>query len=230
MPTAARALLLDLDGTIADTVPHMCRSFRYALEPFVQRLPTDAEIIATFGPPERVNLQMLLANPAIGKPGASKHLDTAEERFHERYESGHGEVKVYEGIPEVIVQAKGRGWRVGVFTGKSRRSATFALKDLGLFDVMECLVAGDDVVQPKPDPEGVMAASWQLGLKPEQMLLVGDSPGDIMAGKAAGARTAAALWGAYQPAATINAGPEWTLRSVAELRQLIEFLAGPRPT
>ncbi len=53
-PTRARrALLLDLDGTLADTLPHVFESYRYAVAPWVECPPTDAEVEATFGPHER---------------------------------------------------------------------------------------------------------------------------------------------------------------------------------
>ena len=76
-------LLMDLDGTIADTLPHLFHSFRHAVEPFVERLPTDAEIVATFGPPERGCIVSVLSNAAIASPSAMNHVDEATGRFHD---------------------------------------------------------------------------------------------------------------------------------------------------
>src|SRR6476661_2016634 len=105
-----RALLLDLDGTIADTLPHVFDAYRHAVGPWVERAPTDAEVEATFGPAERECIAVMV-------PRAD--LDQAEERFHAYYEAELGRnVRVVEGIAEVIDHARSLGWRVGVFTGK----------------------------------------------------------------------------------------------------------------
>jgi HAD superfamily hydrolase (TIGR01509 family) len=192
----------------------------------VQRPPTDHEIIRTFGPPERANLRMLLGDPAIGRPQALEHLEEAERRFHEYYEGRHGNVRAFPGIAEAIALALQKGWRLAVFTGKSRRSAIFALKDFNLLDQVECLVSGTDVKEPKPHPEGVLQIAKTLGIPTERLLLVGDSPGDIQAGKAAGTKTAAALWGAFEPAKTRQAGADWLLVKVQDLIELLQNGAG----
>ena len=154
-PDQLRALLLDLDGTIADTLPHVFEAYRHAVAPWVARPPTDAEIEATFGPSERDCL-------AVMAPAAA--LDSAVERFHSYHELHHGQaVKVVAGIVDVIDLARRLGWRVGVFTGKGRRAAIFSLTELGVWDRIEHLVSGSDVVRPKPDPEGVFIASERGG-------------------------------------------------------------------
>lgn len=220
--TDGYGLLMDVDGTAADTLPHLFDSFRYAVEPFVARLPGDAEIVATFGPPERQCIARMLADNAIARPGASEHLDEADRRFHAYYIGGHHAVKTFPGVSDVICCARDRGWRVGFFTGKGRRTAVFTLEQLGLWPGADCLVAGDDVRHPKPDPEGVRLALDRLGVRAQHLLVVGDTPADVEAGKAAGAMTVGALWGAFDPAATRRARPTWVLEQVHELRELIE--------
>ncbi|MCS6976838.1 MAG: HAD family hydrolase, partial [Gemmatales bacterium] len=196
------------------------------LKPFVQREPTDAEIIATFGPPERVNLEMLLRNPQIGRPGAERFLDEAERRYHEHYEGRHDAVQLFPGIREVLRLVRGFRWPVGVFTGKSQRSALFALRHVQLESLVDHVIGGDQVARPKPDPEGLLRLADAFGLLPEQVLFVGDSPGDVFAGRAAGAFTVGALWGAFRPEATVAAGPTWVCQSVQELHGLIRRLRG----
>src|SRR3954464_9467732 len=89
-PRPPRALLLDLDGTIADTLPHVFDAYRHAVAPWVDRPPTDAEVEATFGPAER---------ECIARMVPVADLDEAEGRFHSFYEAHHGPgVTVVEGI------------------------------------------------------------------------------------------------------------------------------------
>jgi HAD superfamily hydrolase (TIGR01509 family) len=204
-----RALLLDLDGTIADTLPHIFDAYRYAVAPWVGRPPTDAEVEATFGPAERECIARMV-------PGTG--LDEAEQRFHWFYEAELGNnVKVVEGIAEVIDFARSLGWRVGVFTGKGRRSALFTLEALGLLDRIEHLVTSNDVTRPKPDPEGMFQASEALGVPLGNILLAGDSPADIQAGRGAGSKTAAVLGAAYQPGRLREAGADFVCERVDDL-------------
>jgi HAD superfamily hydrolase (TIGR01509 family) len=209
-------LLLDLDGTIADTLPHIFNAYRYAVAPWTDRPPTDAEVEATFGPSERACIAVMVP---------SADVDQAEARFHAYYEAEHGRfVRIVEGIREVIDRARALGWKVGVFTGKGRRSARFTLTELGLWDRVDHLISGDDVTRPKPHPEGVFQASDVLGVSVDRILLAGDSPADVRAGRAAGAMTAAVLWAAFQPERLREASADWTCERVEQLLELIESL------
>jgi HAD superfamily hydrolase (TIGR01509 family) len=211
-----RALLLDLDGTIADTLPHVFEAYRHAVAPWVKRAPSDAEIEATFGPSERECL-------AVMAPAAA--LDEAVERFHSYHELHHGNaVTVVAGIVEVIDLARSLGWRIGVFTGKGRRAAVFSLTELGVWDRIEHLVSGTDVVRPKPDPEGVFTAATALGVRVDHILLAGDSPADVEAGRAAGCRTAAVLWAAFRPERLRAAGADFVCERVEDLAAAIATL------
>jgi HAD superfamily hydrolase (TIGR01509 family) len=215
-PRMPRALLLDLDGTIADTLPHIFDAYRHAVAPWVERPPTDAEVEATFGPAERECLARMVP---------SADLDEAEERFHSYYEGHHGRgVRVVAGIAGVIDHARSLGWRVGVFTGKGRRSARFTLAELGLWGPVEHLVSSDDVSRPKPDPEGVYRASEALGVPVGQILLAGDSPADVQAGREAGARTAAVLWAAFRPDRLRESGADFLCETVEDLEAAIDRL------
>ena len=215
-PDQPRALLLDLDGTIADTLPHVFAAYRHAIAPWVARQPTDAEIEATFGPSERECL-------AVMAPEAA--LDDAVERFHAYHELHHSQaVRVVDGIVDVIDLAKCLGWRVGVFTGKGRRAAVFSLTELGVWDRIEHLVSGTDVTRPKPDPEGVFVAANALGVRVERILLAGDSPADVEAGRAAGCRTAAVLWAAFRPERLRASNADFVCERVEELAAAVETL------
>ncbi len=228
MGTMTHGLLMDLDGTIADTLPHLFRSFRHAVEPWVTRAPSDAEVVATWGPTERECIARMLSDRNYASPETEARLDEANCRFHAYYAGHDDEIQAFPSIPQVIRFARENGWRFAVFTGKARHSAVLTLERLKLWPFVECLVAGDDVSRAKPDPEGVLAVARQLDLPPHSLLVVGDMPADILAGKTAGARTAAALWGTFNPEATRAAGPDWTLDRVEQLPTILDEISARR--
>jgi phosphoglycolate phosphatase-like HAD superfamily hydrolase len=111
-----------------------------------------------------------------------------------------------------------------VFTGKGRRSAEFTLAELGLWDRIELLVSSDDVSCPKPDPEGILRASAALGVPAGRILMAGDSPADVEAGRGAGARTAVVLWSAFRPERLRHAGADFVCDQVEDLKTAVDAL------
>lgn len=224
MPATNQGLLLDLDGTIVDTLGFLFDAFRHAVAPFVSVVPSNADVVATFGPAEPeclANYLVQCERAGVCKRPAAEVTDEAVERFFRFYEQGD-QIRVFPGIPELIHGRKQLGWRVGVFTGKGRRGAEWTLQSLGLLEVVDCLVSSDDVREPKPHPEGVLTALKRLEMAPASLVFVGDAPADIQAGNAARVVTVAALWGAFDPAATLRAGPTRACQTVAELATFLD--------
>jgi phosphoglycolate phosphatase-like HAD superfamily hydrolase len=98
----------------------------------------------------------------------------------------------------------------------------FTLTELGLWGLIEHLVSGDDVERPKPDPEGVFHVSEALGVPVDRILLAGDSPADVRAGRSAGCSTAAVLWAAFKPDRLREAGAHFTCERVEDLMAVID--------
>ena len=94
----------------------------------------------------------------------------------------------------MLAELKRRGVPMGVVTGKSRRSAEITLEELGWTDCFAAVVTGDEMTKQKPDPQGVIMAARKLGANEKACVMVGDSPADIGAGKAAGMTTIVAAW------------------------------------
>lgn len=192
-----KTVLMDFDGTVADTLPVECHAFRETFVRFARRHCTDEEIIGMFGPTEI---------PIIRAVVPSGRQDAAIEHFYALYDQGHDAIR-HPAMEVMLARLHQAGVRLGVVTGKGRRSALISLQRLGLDRYFPVVITGDDVSRPKPDPEGILLAMRQLGAEPGNTMYVGDSSADIRAARAAGVTAVGVQWfsvtqakGAFDPA------------------------------
>jgi pyrophosphatase PpaX len=130
-------------------------------------------------------------------------------------------VTVYPGVLEAVRDIKAAGIQTGLVTSKNRLGALRGLKLVGLEALMDVLVCADEVTNPKPHPEPVEKAVALLGADPATTVYVGDSIHDMHSGRAAGVKTAAALWGPFGRDHLESASPDYWLERPAELVGLL---------
>jgi phosphoglycolate phosphatase/pyrophosphatase PpaX len=184
----ARAIIFDLDGTLADTFELIFSSWNAAVGPVVGRAFSDQEVMARFGPTE---IEM------IRREIPPEYHEAAVARFRFRYAQDHAQLAcVFGGVPEMLAALSSAGIPMGVMTGKSRDTADITLAKLGWTNLFASVVTGDEVTRAKPDPQGVLLVATELGIAPRDCIFVGDAPYDIEAGKAAGMKT---LWAGWHP-------------------------------
>jgi HAD superfamily hydrolase (TIGR01509 family) len=181
-----RAIIFDLDGTLADTFPLIVAAWNAAVTPHTGVTYSDADVIARFGIPDPQMIRRELA----GEPG-----ERADEVYHACYQRRHREfVKPFAGVAEMLEALRRRKVPLGLMTGKGRRSARITLECLGWSQAFAAVVTGEDVARQKPDADGPLAAAQKLGVPARECAFVGDSPADIGAGKNAGMVSVAAGW------------------------------------
>lgn len=185
-----RAILFDLDGTLADTAPDLAAAANFlraerglAPAPYEQLRP-----VASAG------ARGLIGAALDIHPG---HADYEElrVRFLARYEANmtvHS--RLFDAVPELLAQIESRGLRWGIVTNKAARFTDPLVPQIGLGHAA-CVVSGDTTPHPKPHPAPLLEAARRLQLAPEDCWYVGDDLRDIQAGRAAGMPTVAAAWG-----------------------------------
>ena len=202
----ARALILDLDGTVVDSHAYTFAAIRHACAPW-GATPTDAVIHAQFGPPESTILNAFVPASAV---------DAAYVRLQAFYQDQAHAVQVHPELRSVLDAARRAGWRLALFTGRGADSTHLLLRALTLDAHFDAVVAGDSGLRPKPAPDGVVALLERLGCRAEDALVVGDSPLDVQAARAAGVAAVFAGWfpldGVTAPAGTEIAATPAALR------------------
>jgi 2-phosphoglycolate phosphatase len=190
LPGAPRAVLFDLDGTLADTAPDLAAA--------ANKLRTDRGLDAI--PYER--LRPVASHGARGLVGVAFGLAPGEPGFEElrteflaNYESAlvvHS--RLFDGVPELLEQLRERGIAWGVVTNKHDRYTQPLIPLIGLGHAA-CVIAGDTTPHAKPHPEPLFEAARRIGRAPAECWYVGDDLRDMQAAQAAGMVSIAAGWG-----------------------------------
>ncbi len=212
-PGTWSGVFFDLDGTLADTVELILKCFRFATKKhFGQPLP-DADVVATLGIPLPVQMRGFARN--------EEEAELMRQTYIAYQDIVHDEmVRSFPGASSVLGALRRRGTKIAVVTSKRAGIAKRTLECCGLWKAVDLVVCANQVQRAKPHPESVNLALSKLGLEPDGVVFVGDSPFDIQAGKGAGTRTAAALWGPFNPEELLAEGPDFvldTLRDVLEI-------------
>lgn len=173
----------DMDGTLIDSSRVVPEAFVKAVAALNGREVGINDVIAAYwrGTPE-----VILAH-LVGR-----ELGPAEHDAYYRELAGV-QVAAYPGVVATLDALRTEGQPVAVFTGASTRAAVILLRAASL--VADIIIGGDQVENPKPAPDGMRLAAKLLRTTPERLILVGDSPLDLQAAKAAGSFSAAAAWG-----------------------------------
>ena len=216
MATATRptTVLFDLDGTLIDSIELILSSMRHAFAKLDRTAPSDEEWSAGIGIPLFTMFRQYARDDA--EHGALL-------RAYREHQMAHHDrlVRCYDGVVEVVKELRARGHLMGIVTSKSEYLALRGLAHVGLARYMDTIVGCDASTRHKPDPEPVRIALHRLDTSPENALFVGDSVHDLMAGKAAGVPTAAALWGAFKKEDMAPGEPSYWCSDVYEIRTVL---------
>ena len=196
-----RAVLFDLDGTLIDTTGLIIGCFDHAWQTVCGLSPARDTLIQTFGIPLREAMRRLLAlsgleSPAMGGAAESDLIERLLTEYRLFNAANHDLMaRPFDGVRQVIAELRSRGYAIGVVTSKSRELACRGLSLCSLDGLIDQSVFLEDTQRHKPEPDPISRGLEKLNALPSQSAYVGDSRFDIMAGRAAGVRTIAALWG-----------------------------------
>ncbi len=218
------AVLLDLDGTLADTAGDLAR----AMDALRGELGLSPMAPGALRPYVSQGARGMLAQGLDLRPDDVRYVEL-RDRFLDLYAGCcASDAQLFDGFSDVLAGLRTRGLRVGIVTNKLERYATPLLRALGVAPDAGCLITPDLLAKPKPDPEGVLLACARLGTEPARCMFVGDDRRDIEAGRAAGTRTAIAAWGYLPPGEDIHSwGADAIVAAPADLPALCRRWGAP---
>ena len=212
---AIRNILFDLDGTLLDTNELIIQSFQYTYKMHLNKQVDKEDIIKNFGEILKITLDREFGEDS------EKAIKT-----YRNFQTGNFEklITIQKGVREGIIELDRQGYKLGIVTSRLNDSAIKGLKHFGLMDYFESIIGSDDTDQHKPDPTPALMALKKLEGKPEETILVGDSPFDILCGKNAGITSVAVGWSALPMDMILKYEPDYVVESMEELMRLVEKL------
>lgn len=186
-----RAVLFDLDGTIANTIPLIIASYRHTLAKHRLRVPDDAEITSWIG---------RTLHDQFGRLVPAGEVEGVVETYSAWQMAHLPELLTpFEGVSDLLQALADAGVRAGIVTSKRRGPALRTIEHLGLDRWLAVAAAYEDTPRHKPDPAPLLAGAATLGFEPGTTVYVGDVPTDLTAARAAGMAGIGVTWGSGLP-------------------------------
>jgi pyrophosphatase PpaX len=206
-------LLFDFDGTLLDTNELIIQSFLSVLGKRYPGRFTREDVLHFIGPSLKQTFD-----------GIDENL--ADELILEyrawNFEMHDQMVVEFDGVSETLRLLKSRGIKMAIVSTKMHSGIVRGLKFMGLEDIFEIVIALDDVVNPKPDPEPILLALERLNATPQEALMIGDNSHDIEGGQNALVRTAGVSWTVKGEEYLATFKPTYMLKHISDLLEIVE--------
>lgn len=211
---AVRAVLYDFDGTLADSTELIMRCYRHTMATHLGQAPPDEEWLRGFGTPLETQIARFARTPAERQAMLATYREH-QDQLHDTL------VRPFPGAARTVAELARRGVALALVTSKLRRGTLRGMDLCGLTEHFPVIITPEDVRNPKPHPEPVLAALRRLRVDAPEAVFVGDSPHDMASGREAGTRTAAALWGPFPRAALLAERPDVLLHRPEDVLDLV---------
>jgi 2-phosphoglycolate phosphatase len=188
---AAGAVLFDLDGTFADTLPDLSDALHQALaEHALAPVPLDVlRPLVSRG-------ARAMAEKACANSIDERALDALVARFLGLYGANVARhTRLFDGMQSVLDELQRRDIPWGIVTNKRREFSEPLMRALDPGRRAACIVSGDSTANAKPHPQPLLHACKLMGCLPADCVYVGDAENDVIAARRAGMRSVVALYG-----------------------------------
>ncbi|PZP65162.1 MAG: phosphoglycolate phosphatase [Azospira oryzae] len=220
-PIPVGAVVLDLDGTLLDTVDDLAVAANAMLEELGFE-PLPEPVIRTHIGKGLQNLVTRCLAEATGAEPAAAQVERALAVFEPHYRANLCvRTRPYPGVVEGLEALRQAGFPLGCVTNKAERFTLPLLQQAGLAPYFDLVIGGDTLPRKKPDPLPLVHAAERFGVPPAQLLLVGDSPNDTQAARAAGCPVVCVPYGYSEGAKVQDLDCDAIVASIREVPSLL---------
>jgi len=184
-----KTILFDIDGTILDTTEFILQASEHSLAANGYPARTRAEIAAHVGE----SFDDFYG--ALAQTRLRENLDSLQKAHRDFQKANFNLSKLYPAARETLEELSRRGYKLGAVTSRSKITSLQTLSEAGVSHLFAAVISAEDAADIKPSPVPLLKALDDLGGRPEEAAMVGDSHLDIAAGKAAGLKTVRATYG-----------------------------------
>lgn len=217
-PKKITAVIFDIDGTLLNSVELLFSSKQYVAQLYDLPMPSKEDFVAVVRDSGSVQEVMTKLWPGADP----KRVAEANRNYVEN--NGHL-VSPYDGLIGLLEALKLQDITLAAVTGASAKVIS-TMRDAGIDHYFSSIIHSEMVKKFKPDPEGMMLALKECGVKPSQTVAVGDSVGDILSAKAAGISVTVGLTHGFGAREDLeNAGADYIVNSLTEVKELISEIS-----
>ena len=217
-----KAVLFDLDGTLANSIEDLANSTEKALKKlgFSGHTLAEYKYFVGDGIPKLIERALPANKRDKETVNACLELFMADYRVHY-----HDKTNAYDGVREMLSELKSGGLKLAVISNKAQEMAEKVASTL-FGDIFDLVAGKREGYKTKPDPALTLFVMDSLGVSPSECALAGDSGMDMAAAVNAGALPIGVLWGFRTAEELQKNGAEYLFSSPAEITDLIEKLNG----
>ena len=183
-------LLLDLDGTLVDTVPDLLACLNRLMDTHGLPALTTAEVIPMIGDGAAVLVRRGMA--ARGREAAPADVQALLADYTANVADGS---RLFPGVEPTLRAMAADGWRLAVCTNKPVVASRELLASLGVLELFAAVGGGDSYRTRKPDPKHLLSTLADAGGRADAAVMVGDHHNDVQAAAGAGVPCIFAAWG-----------------------------------
>ncbi|WP_456444256.1 phosphoglycolate phosphatase [Thiolapillus sp.] len=221
MPQKPQMILIDVDGTLVDSVPDLAWCVDEMMKALGREPWGETRVRDWVGNGVERLVRRALVGQLDGEP-SDEEFDKAYPIFLDLYaENTSKRSTLYPGVQEGLDYLKAQEYSLGCVTNKAEQFTLPLLRDLGIEDYFGIVVAGDTLPVKKPDPTPLLYAAEFFGAGPDQSLMIGDSKSDVQAARAAGFRIICMSYGYNHGEDIRTYEPDAVIDSMAELKDMI---------
>lgn len=185
-PLPVRAVAIDLDGTMLDTIEDLATAVNLMLDEL--RMPAlELETVRTFVGKGLANLVQRALRASLQREPTEAECERGMQAYMPHYDRVNGDTTtIYPGVREGLDALQATGYALACITNKSARFTGPLLERIGFARYFSLVISGDTLPKKKPDPLPLTYTAEKFGVPTNEMLMIGDSLNDAQAARSAG--------------------------------------------